>query len=104
VVAEREVAQHLKESLVAARVADVVEIVVFTTGAHALLRRSGPQVIAFLDAGEDVLELIHPRVGEQQRRVVSRDKRRATNALMALRSEVIEKLLAYRIPCHVFSL
>ena len=38
VVAEREVAEHLEERVVARRVADVVEVVVLAAGAHALLR------------------------------------------------------------------
>ena len=39
VVAEREVAEHLEERVMARRVADVVEIVVLAAGAHAFLRR-----------------------------------------------------------------
>ncbi len=39
IVAEREVAEHLEEGVVARGIADIVEIVVLAAGAHALLRR-----------------------------------------------------------------
>jgi hypothetical protein len=45
--------------MVAAGVADVFEIVVLPAGAHTLLRRGCPRVIALLDPEEDVLELVH---------------------------------------------
>ena len=72
VVAEREVAEHLEERVVPVRRPDVVEIVVLAADPHALLRRRRPRVVAPLAAEEHVLELVHPRVGEEQRRVVVR--------------------------------
>ena len=66
VVAEREVAQHLEEGVVARGVADVVEVVVLAAGAHALLRGRGGVVGARLLAGEHVLELHHAGVGEHR--------------------------------------
>ncbi len=41
IVAEREVAEHLEERVMARGVADVVEVVVLAAGAHAFLRGSG---------------------------------------------------------------
>ena len=38
VVAEREVAEHLEEGVVARGVADILEVVVLAAGAHAFLR------------------------------------------------------------------
>ena len=38
IVAEREVAEHLEEGVVARGVADIVEVVVLAAGAHAFLR------------------------------------------------------------------
>jgi hypothetical protein len=72
VIAEGEVPEHFEERVVTAGVADVLEIVVLAAGAHALLRGRGAGVVALLHAGEDVLELIHARVGEQQRGIVRR--------------------------------
>ena len=75
VVAEAEVAEHLEERVVARGVADVLEVVVLAAGAHAALRARGARVGALLRAEEDVLELDHAGVGEQQRRVVARHQR-----------------------------
>jgi hypothetical protein len=69
VVAEAEVAQHLEEGVVAGGVADVLEVVVLAAGAHAFLRGGGAGVGALVEAEEDVLELVHACVGEQQGRV-----------------------------------
>ena len=104
IVAEGKIAQHLEKGVMPARVADVIEIVVFTARTHALLRRGGARVVAPFEAGKDVLELIHARVGEQQRRVVGWNQRRTANNFVAMRREVIEKLLADFVPCHVSSL
>ena len=85
VVAEREIAQHLEEGVMPGGVADIVEVVVLAAGAHALLRGGGAAVRALLQAGEDVLELDHAGVGEQQGRVVVRDERRRGDGLVPWR-------------------
>jgi len=64
VVAEAEVAEHLKEGVVARRGPHVFEIVVLAADPHALLRRGGAAVRALVQPEEDVLELDHPGVGE----------------------------------------
>ena len=66
VVAEREVAQHLEEGVMARGVADVVEVVVLAARAHAFLGGGGTPIRPGLGAGEDVLELHHAGVGEHQ--------------------------------------
>src|SRR5262245_38877203 len=75
IVAEREVAEHLEKREVTRGEADVVEVVMLAAGAHALLRGGGADIVALLDAGEDVLELHHAGVGEHQRRIVARHQR-----------------------------
>src|SRR5712692_6477780 len=55
--------------------ADVVQVVVLAPRPHALLRAGRPRVFPPLATGEDVLELHHPGVGEQQRGVVEGDQR-----------------------------
>ena len=70
VVAKGEIAQHLEERVVTTGEADVFEVVVLAAGAHAFLRSRGAVVVALLQAEENVLELVHPRVGEEQRRIV----------------------------------
>ena len=91
VVAEREVAEHLEEGVVARRVADIVEVVVLAAGAHAFLRGRGAHVGALLQAGEDVLELHHPGIGEHQGRVVARDERRRGHGLVAVLGKIVEE-------------
>ncbi len=100
VVAEGEIAQHLEEGVVAARVADVFEVVVLAAGAHAFLRGGGARVVALLQAQEDVLELVHAGVGEQQRGVVGRDQRRAAHDAVAAFGEEVEKALSDFVTCH----
>ena len=91
VVAEREVAEHLEEGVMARRVADIVEVVVLAAGAHAFLRGRGAHVGALLEAGEDVLELHHPGIGEHQGRVVARDERRRGHGLVAVPGKIVEE-------------
>ena len=94
VVAEREVAEHLEERVVAERGAHVLEVVVLAADPHALLRGGRPPVVAALRAQKDVLELVHAGVGEQQRRIAGGHERRARHDAVALRAEVVEKALA----------
>ena len=70
VVPEREVPEHLEEGVMARGVAHVLEVVVLAAGPHALLGRRGAVVRPLLAPEEDVLELVHPRVGEEQGGVV----------------------------------
>src|SRR5439155_12377256 len=87
----REVAEHLEERVMAQRRADVVEVVVLAAHAHALLRRGRALVVALLPAEKHVLELIHPGVGEEERRIVRRHERRAGHGAVLLALEKREK-------------
>ncbi len=91
VVAKAEIAQHLEEGVVAIGEAHVLQVVVLAAGAHALLRRGGAVVVALLQAEEDVLELVHAGVGEQQRGVVGRDERGGVDFLVSLGDEIVQK-------------
>ncbi len=44
IIAEREIAEHLEEGVVARGVADIVEVVMLAAGAHAFLRGGGARV------------------------------------------------------------
>jgi hypothetical protein len=94
IIAEAEVAQHLEEGVVARGVADVFQVVVLAAGAHAFLRGGGAVVAALVEAEKDILELVHPGVGEQQRGVVVRHQRAGGHDLVAFRGEEVEELLA----------
>ena len=84
IIAEREIAEHLEEGVMPRGVADILEVVVLAAGAHAFLRRGGARIGALLGAGEDVLELHHAGIGEQQRRVVARHQRARRHDLVAV--------------------
>ena len=94
VVAEAEVAQHFKEGVMAGGVADVFQVVVLAAGAHAALGGGGALIGARVAAGEDVLELHHARVGEQQRVVIERHQRAAGDHLMAVVTEIVQEEFA----------
>src|SRR5438105_2210392 len=74
--------------------ADILEIVVLAAGANAFLRRRCARVVALLTAEENVFELIHAGVGEEQRGIARGDERRAGHFAMAVANEVVEELSA----------
>ena len=100
VIAEGEIAQHFEESVVAAGVADVFEIVMLAAGADAFLGGGGAGVIAGFEALEDLFELVHACVGEEQRRVIGGDEGTAAHDAMAAGVEEIEKALADVVTGH----
>ena len=91
VIAEREIAQHLEEGVVAGGVADIVQVVVLAARPHAFLGGGRARVWPLFCPGEHVLELDHAAVGEQQRRVVARHQRRRRHGGMAVAGEEIEE-------------
>ena len=94
IIAERKIAQHLEKRVVARGIADIFQVVVLAARAHATLRRGSPLVGPLLLAEKYILELHHPRVGEEQRRIVAGDERARGNDRVALGFEILEKLLA----------
>ena len=94
VVAKREVAHHLEEGVMARGVADVFQVVVLAAGADALLGRGGAAVGTLVEAQENILELVHARVGEQERGIVMRHHRAGRDDGMALGLEELQVLLA----------
>ncbi len=61
--------------MVARSVAHIVEIIVLAARADAFLRCNGPVIGAGFNTRKHVLELHHPRIGEQQCRIVSWNER-----------------------------
>ena len=100
VIAEGEIAQHFEESVVAAGVADVFEIVVFAAGADALLGGGGAGVIARFETLENLLELIHAGVGEEQSGVVGGQEGTAAHDAMAAGVEEVEETLTDIVAGH----
>src|SRR4051812_9406309 len=84
----------------AKRWTDVVEVVVLAADPHHLLRRRRARVIALLPSEEDILELVHAGVGEEQGRVFGRHERRALNDAVAVLLEVLEERLPDLVGSH----
>ncbi len=62
--------------MVAARLADVFEIVMLPAGANTFLHRYRTLVRNPAPTGENILELVHPRVDKQKRGIIQRNNRR----------------------------
>ena len=77
VIAEGEIAHHLEESVMALGEADVFEVVVLAAGADAFLGGCGAIVVAFFESEENILELVHAGVGEEERGIAVRDERKS---------------------------
>src|ERR1700739_2044593 len=73
---------------------DILEVVVFAPGAHTFLRAGGASVVAPFQAEKNILKLVHPRVGKQQRGVAVRHKGTAAHPAMALRLKELQKCLS----------
>jgi hypothetical protein len=106
VVPEGEVPQHLEKGVVAGGPADILQVVVLAAGPDAFLYRDGPGVGSLLLAGEDILELDHPSVGEEQRRVRLGNQEGTLHLGVALSLEVIQECLPEFVPgfylrCHL---
>ena len=75
--------------------AHLFEVVVFTADPQALLAVYHPGKFRRLAACENILELIHPRIGKKQSRVICRNYRRAWNKLVPLVGEKIDESASY---------
>ena len=98
VVAKAEVAQHLKEGVVPPCKPHIFQVVMLPARPHAFLARRGAHVVALLRAQKKVFELVHARIGKQQRRVVGRHQRRGVHPAVPLRLKKAQKKFAYLVP------
>ena len=71
------------------RLSHLIQVVMFTAGAEAFLRRTSADVIALFDPEKDVFELIHPGVGEKQRGIVRGQKRAGAYTGMAVPLKIL---------------
>src|SRR2546421_3831756 len=69
-------------------------------GAQTFLRRAGADIVALLNSEKHILELIHARVGEQQRRIIRRQKRTRAHTRMAMALKILQKLFANFVTSH----
>ena len=91
VVAEGEIPEHLEKRMMPGSMPHVLEVVVFAAGADALLACHRTLVVARFLPQKKPFELHHPRVGEQQRRIVLRHKGRTRHDLMAPFCKIVQK-------------
>ena len=91
VVAVGPVAQHFEHRMVVGVVSDLLQIVVLARNAQAFLRIGRTRIFAGSVAQEDVLELVHARVGEHQRGVALDNHRGRRHDSMPFRLEEVEK-------------
>ena len=94
IIAERKIAQHLEERVVARCEADIVEVIVLSARPHAFLRSSRALEFWRFYASEIIFKLIHSSVGEHQSRIVVWNQRAGGNDLVAVVCEVVEKFCA----------
>ena len=91
IVAKAEIPEHFEEGQVSRGIPDIVEIVVFASGAHALLAAGCAWRRRCLDTRENVLERHHAGVHEHQGGIVVRHQRRRRHDLVLVGREEIEE-------------
>ncbi|MCG3773689.1 MAG: hypothetical protein JW395_0502 [Nitrospira sp.] len=88
VVTEGEVPQHFKERMVASGVADILQVVVLAPCTETLLHGDRPFVTARFLAEEYPLKLVHPGIGEEQRRIGLRNQGGTWHGLVSMLFEI----------------
>jgi hypothetical protein len=69
-------------------------------GPDTFLGTAGPQVIPLFQTEKDVLELVHPGVGKEEGRIVSRDQVGTFNNRVASFLKKVEKSRPDFLACH----
>ena len=75
VIAKAEVAQHFKECVMTCGITDILQVIMFATRTHAALRRGCTCIRTFVLPQKHIFELNHPRIGEKQGGIISRNQR-----------------------------
>lgn len=91
VVAKGEISQHFEKRVVAEGVANVLEVIMLAANPHALLTRGCSPVWAGFIPQEGILELVHSRVGKQERWVIEWNQRCAGYDLVVILLEIFQK-------------
>ena len=100
IVAKRPVAQHLEHGVVVSVVAHFLQVVVLAADAEALLRIAGTGIGCIGVAEEDVLELVHARIGEHECGVVLDDHGSGRHDVVGFALEEFKKLAADFVASH----
>jgi hypothetical protein len=74
IVPKGKVAEHFEECVVPGGSPDIFQVVMLPPRPDALLGGAGPDIVPLLQPEKAVFELVHPRIGEQERRVIMRNQ------------------------------
>src|SRR6266850_2257451 len=102
IISERKIAEHLEKRVVALGKAYILQVVVLAACAHAFLAGRRARVIAFFESEKNILELVHTRVGEEQRGIAVRHERRAANAPVSFAFKKTQEAFANLVPAPEF--
>jgi len=80
--------------------ADLFQVVVLAPRADALLGTARPDIVSLFQAEKDVLELVHPRIGEEKGRIIVWNEAGTGNDGMPALMEILEELCPDFSTCH----
>ncbi len=89
IVAERPVAKHFKHCVVIGVVTHFFEVVVLAAHTQTFLRVGNATALGAGVAKNDILELVHSRVGKHQRGVIFDDHRCRWHDMVAFRFKIV---------------
>ncbi len=95
IVAKRPVTQHFKHGMMVGVMPHLFQIVMLATDTQAFLAVGNPRPLRRFVAEDNILELIHARIGEHQRGVILDNHRGRRNNLMPLALEKLLEGLSY---------
>jgi hypothetical protein len=70
VITKGKISQHLEKGVMPRRPTDIFQIIVLAACPYAFLRAACTNIIPFLHSEKAVLELVHPGIGKEKRRIV----------------------------------
>jgi hypothetical protein len=80
--------------------ADLFQIVVLPPRPNTLLGAACPCIIALIQAEKNILELVHPGIGKEKRRVIVRNKAGTWDNGMPAVMKILEKFCPDFFACH----
>jgi hypothetical protein len=86
--------------MMAGGAADLFQVVVFPPRPDAFLGAACPDVVAFFQAEENILELVHPGIGEEERRVIMGNNAGTRDDGMSTVMKKLEKFCPDFVTCH----
>ena len=88
VITKAEVTEHFKKGMVTGGVTNILQVVVLATGTDTTLGCCGTGIIPLLPAKEQILKLVHARIGKQQGRIIVGHQRAALDHSVPLALKV----------------